>query len=115
MKKIECTERVENDIGEKSTAMEYPFEVKDASISVIEIFNRHPKQDRAVNKKCKEFAYILNAAQSRLVVEGEVYRLSKGDAVVIEPGEEFFWHGHPKMVMFCVPAWSPEQHEIVDN
>ncbi|MEF8847437.1 MAG: hypothetical protein V5A57_03365 [Candidatus Paceibacterota bacterium] len=49
------------------------------------------------------------------MIEEEEIGLTEEDMIMIEPGEEFFWKGFLKMLMFCVPAWTPEQHEIVES
>ncbi|MEF8847080.1 MAG: hypothetical protein V5A57_01460 [Candidatus Paceibacterota bacterium] len=124
MKKFEYSEADQKQIGEAALAVEYPLEEEGFSITQVTITSRRLTEDtdrypeegkRAVNKKCRELVYIFSATpESGVVIDGREFGPAKGDVVMIEPGEEFFWRGYLDMLMFCVPAWTPEQHEIVE-
>ena len=94
-------------------ATEYPLNDKDINIAVIKLKGRYPDKGSAINKKCKEMAYI-SKGKGQVTVNGLTKKLSKGDVVLIDKGEKYFWNGNMEMVMPCTPAWTHQQHSIVD-
>ena len=107
VRKEEAKKRKNSDV---CTAIEYPLKDKDINGAVIELSGRYPDKGRAVNLKCKELAYIIEGS-GFAEVENKEIRLKKGDLVLIEPGEKFFWKGNLKIFMPCAPAWYPSQHK----
>ena len=105
------TEKRKN--GENCLAAEYPMVDKDINGAVIEINGRHPDNGRAVNLKCKMLSYVISG-KGKVVVEGEEINLDEGDAILIEPGEKYFWQGDLKLFISSTPAWSPEQYKEVE-
>jgi len=95
------------------TAIEYPLGEKDINGAVIELKGRYPDKGRVVNLKCKELSYIVEGC-GKVVVEGKEVQFNKGDLILIEPGEKYFWEGTLTMFVPCVPAWYPEQHKEVE-
>ena len=104
------TEKFKN--SDVCTAIEYPLGDKDINGAIVELSGRYPDEGRVVNLKCKELAYIIEGS-GRVVVEGEEAMLNKGDLILIEAGEKYFWEGDLKMFVPCTPAWYPEQHKEV--
>ena len=94
-------------------AIEYPLEDKDINGAIIELNGRYPDKGRVVNLKCKELAYIIEGS-GKVVVEGKEVGLNKGDLILIEAGEKYFWEGNLKMFVPCTPAWYPGQHKEVE-
>ena len=95
------------------TATEYPIGDKDINGAVVDLNGRYPDKGRVVNLKCKELAYVIEGT-GKVVVENEEVKLQKGDLVLIEAGERYFFEGDLKMFVPCVPAWYPEQHKEVE-
>ena len=95
------------------TAIEYPLGDDDINGAIIKLSGRYPDKGRVVNLKCKELAYIIEGS-GRAVVEEKEVKLNKGDLVLIEPGEKYFWEGNLIMFVPCTPAWYPEQHKEVE-
>lgn len=95
------------------TATEYPLGDKDINGAVIEVKGRYPKKERVVNLKCKELAYIIKGS-GKVVTEGKEIKLRKGDLILIEPEEKYFWKGNLTMFTPCTPAWYHEQHKEVE-
>jgi mannose-6-phosphate isomerase-like protein (cupin superfamily) len=90
--------------------VEFPFGDKDLNIAVVTVHGRYPDKGHLMNKVCKEIAYVVSGKGS-VGVDNEVHELNPGDAVLIEPGERFFWEGEQlQMLMPCAPAFFPEQH-----
>ncbi|MFB6076400.1 MAG: cupin domain-containing protein [Candidatus Aenigmatarchaeota archaeon] len=106
----EDSNRLEN--SEDCIAIEYPLGDEDINGSIIELEGRYPEEGRTVNEECKEMAFVMEGS-GKLEVEGKSVDLKKGDLVLIEPGERFFWKGNMRMFMPCTPAWYPEQHKHV--
>ncbi|MFH1575866.1 MAG: cupin domain-containing protein [Candidatus Nealsonbacteria bacterium] len=95
------------------TAVEYSLGDKDINGAIVELKGRYPDKGRVVNLKCKELVYIIEGF-GVAVVEGEDVKLEKGDLILIEPGEKYFWEGNLIMFVPCTPAWYPEQHKEVE-
>ncbi len=94
-------------------ALEYPFGDPDINSVVIKLSGRYPETGFAINEKCKEMAYIIEG-DGKLVTETEALPVSMGDTVLIHPGEKYYWEGTMTMFVPCTPAWSAEQHKIVE-
>ena len=99
--------------GETNKTYEYNINDKDINYCIAEINGRFPTEKRAVNRKCKEMAHILKGS-GRIVVEGIEYLVKEDDVVLIYPNERYYWEGNLKLGIPCSPAWTHEQHEIVD-
>jgi len=93
--------------------IEYPFGDRDINGAIIELSGRYPSKGAVVNLKCKELAYIIEGS-GRVVVEGEEVKIKKGDLILIEVGEKYFWEANLEMLTSCTPAWYPEQHKEVE-
>lgn len=103
--------RFEN--GKNCVAFEYPMDDKDINGAVIELTGRYPETGRTVNLECKELAYVI-AGAGKVFVNDEKIDLQKGDLVLIEPGEKFFWDGNMTLFVPCTPAWHHEQYKQVE-
>ena len=113
MKLIHFLETKEFKNSNSCVANEYSFNDSDINVAIVKISGRYPDNGRTMNEKCKEIGYVINGS-GKIIVDGSEFILKKGDTVLIEPGEKFFWEGNLTMVMPCTPAWSPEQHKLVD-
>ena len=113
MKKISKEEGKRLEASNSCDVIEYPLGDKDINGAVAEIRGRYPEKDRVVNTECKELVYVIEG-KGKVVVEGEDYEFEKGDVLLIEPGEKYYWEGTFKIFMPCTPAWYPEQHKEVD-
>ena len=107
----EQTKKFKN--SENCIAIEYSLGDKDINGAILELTGRYPNKGRVVNLKCKELAYIIKGS-GRVVVENEEINLKKGDLILIEPGEKYFWDGGLTMFVPCTPAWYSEQHREVE-
>lgn len=113
MKITRLHETKTNHVTKSCIAIEYPSGDKEIWGAVIKIDGRYPEKGRTVNEKCKELVYFLEG-KGKLVVEDKIYKVQKGDQIVIDPGERFCWEGKLVMFMPCAPAWYPKQHKTVD-
>jgi mannose-6-phosphate isomerase-like protein (cupin superfamily) len=98
--------------SEVCVATEYPLGDEDINGAVIELTGRYPDKGRVVNEKCKELVYVIEGS-GKLVVEGKEIELNKGDMVLIEPKERYYFDGNLTMFVPCTPAWYPEQHKEI--
>ena len=76
--------------GAHCVAFEYPTEDKDINGAAIEISGRYPEKGRAVNRKCKELAFVIKG-NGKVVIDGNEQLIEEGDLISIEAGEKFFW------------------------
>ena len=113
MKKISRQEVKRIEASDFCTITEYPLGDKDINASIAKINGRYPEKGRVVNTECKELVYVIEGG-GKVVVEGEEYGFEKGDVLLIESGEKYYWEGDMEIFMPCTPAWYPEQHEEVD-
>jgi len=81
--------------------------------AIAKISGRYPDNQRVTNKLCKEIVYIQEG-KGKVVVEGIEYVLQAGDVVLIEAGEKFYWEGNMSLFISCRPAFTPEQHQLVE-
>ena len=105
------TEKIKN--SDTCIAIEYPLGDKDINGAVIELKGKYPQSGRVVNLECKELAYIISGS-GRIVIEGKEIEVKQGDLILIEPKEKYFWEGDLIMFISCAPAWSSEQHRLVE-
>jgi len=113
MKIIKRQDRVEHANSPKCIAYEYPMGDKDINVAFVKINGRYPDRGRVVNQRVKELVYVTGG-KGMIVIEGKKYGLEEGDAVLLLPGEKYFFDGKLKIVTPCNPAWYPEQHKEVD-
>ena len=45
----------------------------------------------------------------------EVLEFAKGDVILIDKGESYYWDARCTIVMPCTPAWYAEQHKLVEE
>ena len=112
MKHVPLSKSRKNKVTKNCIAIEYPSGDKDIWGAVIKLSGRYPEKGSAVNLKVKELVYFIEG-KGKLVVNGKEIRVKKGDQLVINPGEKFYWVGKLVMFMPCAPAWYPNQHREV--
>ena len=105
-----------NSFSNSSTCegVEYPFGDKDLNVAIVTVDGRYPDKGHLVNEVCKEIAYVISGT-GLVGVDDVTHDLAPGDAVLIQPGEKFYWQGEKlEMIMPCSPAFYPEQHKEVE-
>ena len=113
MKVIKSIQAEEFKNNDACTAFEYHLDDKEINVAVIKLDGRYPEKGRVMNTLCKELSYILKGT-GKLFLEDQIIDVDEGDVVMIEPGEKYYWEGTMTMFVPCVPAWTKEQHKIVD-
>ena len=113
MKIIKDSEAFESANSDTCKYIEYSFEDKDIDFSIVTITGRYPEKGFCVNSICKELIYVLEGS-GKLCFENRVINFSKGDAVLINSNEKYYWESdYCKVSTSCTPAWSPEQHKLI--
>jgi mannose-6-phosphate isomerase-like protein (cupin superfamily) len=79
----------------------------------VKINGRYPTARLATNKKCKEIIYV-NEGSGKVVVDGKEHLFNAGDVILLEAGEVFYWEGNMTLFISCRPAWTPEQHVVLE-
>ena len=93
-------------------ANEYNFKDKDIDLSTAEIKGRYPETGYCVNTKVKEMIYVLKG-KGKISTEHQVISFKKGDAILINKNEKYFWDANCNVLMTCTPSWYPEQHLLI--
>ena len=67
-----------------------------------------------MNEECKELIYVVEG-NGTLNKKKETIHFQKGDVILIDKGEAYFWEANCNIVMPCTPAWYPEQHKLIEE
>lgn len=110
--KLEQAEKHEN--SEKCKVLEYGFKDKDIDCATAAIKGRYPDTGYCMNEECKELIYVIDG-NGTLNKEDETIEFKKGDAILIEKGEKYYWNAQCTIIMPCTPAWYPEQHKLIEK
>lgn len=96
------------------TGLAFPFDDKQLNIAIVTVHGRYPQKGYVTNEVCHEIAYVLSGTGTVAKRGGSEQALAKSDAVLIEPGEDYYWEGNQlEMLMPCSPAFYPEQHREI--
>lgn len=113
MYKIGMKESVAGKNSDYCTVREYSFGDSDIDLGVATIHGRYPECGYCVNLECKELVYVLEGSGKLCFAERTV-SFSKGDAILIDKGEKYYWDvSSCKVSLTCTPAWSVEQYRTV--
>ncbi len=113
MKVIKNDDALRGENSEKCKTLEYSFGDKDIDLGLATITGRYPEIGYCVNLISKELIYVLDGS-GKLYFENKSINFSKGDAILIENNEKYYWETqYCKVSMSCTPAWSEEQHKLI--
>lgn len=93
---------------------EYPIEDQDLDFAKVRVTARYPQKGCAVNLKSKEIVYV-HEGEGKVVVNETEHALGEGDIVIIEAGEKFYWDGNLHLFISCTPAFTVEQHKVMES
>lgn len=110
--KLEQAEEFSN--SDRCKGLEYPLKDKDINFSTAKINGRYPDKGYCVNMECKELVYVIDG-NGTLNKKDEVITFNKGDVILIDKGEIYYWDANCNIAMPCTPAWYPEQHKIIEE
>jgi mannose-6-phosphate isomerase-like protein (cupin superfamily) len=92
---------------------EYNLGVEMIDFAIARVTGRYPDRGHALNTSCQEMAYV-NEGSGKICINGKDFSIQTGDLVLIDPQEKFYWEGTLTLHITCRPAWSKEQHQIID-
>lgn len=67
-----------------------------------------------MNEKCRELIYCLEGTGT-LNKKDEVIEFNKGDVILIDKGEMYYWDAECTICMPCTPAWNKEQYKLIEE
>lgn len=114
MKIIRLEETEKHNNSDKCEVLEYRFGDKDIDCGTAIISGRYPDSGYCMNEKCKELIYVLEGTGT-LHKKNETIEFCRGDAILIDKGEAYYWDAHCTVLMPCTPAWYPEQHKLIEE
>lgn len=100
--------------SEKCEVLEYGLQDKDINLATAKLTGRYPEKGYCVNEQCKELIYVIEG-KGTLNKKQETIEFEKGDAILIDKGEAYYWDAHCTIAMPCTPAWYPEQHKLIEE
>ena len=101
--------------SDKCKVLEYSFDNKKIDLGVATITGRYPEKGYCVNLISEELIYVLDG-KGILNFENKNIELEKGDAILINPNEKYYWDTDYCVVsMACTPAWTEEQHKLIEK
>ena len=98
-----------------STCIVYEHNHGDNNIDIAEaeIRGRYPEKGYSVNEQCKEL-FLVSEGSGKIETDGEIFELNKGDSVLIQPKQKYFFEGNLDLVITCRPAWNPDQYKVIE-
>ena len=111
MKFIQSSEAVLYKNSDVCDAITYQLHEKKISIALIKLRGRYPSKGHATNRICNELVYVIRG-KGKLGIGKRVVFFAKGDVIIIEKGEKYYWEGKCSLLMPCYPAFSAAQHKI---
>lgn len=114
MKVIKYNNALKGKNSDKCKTLEYSFMDKDIDLGIATISGRYPDKGYGVNLISKELIYVIEGSGT-LNFKNEKIEFSEGDSILIEPNEKYYYDTeYCKISMSCTPAWSMEQHKLVE-
>jgi len=115
LKSIKYSNASTGNNSDKCKTLEYSFGDKEIDLGVATITGRYPEKGYCMNLVSKELVYVIEG-NGTIYFENKKVDFSKGDAILIEPKEKYYWKSDYCVVsMTCTPAWSLEQYKTVEE
>ena len=100
--------------SDKCKTSEYSFRDKKIDLGIATINGRYPDKGYGVNLVSKELIYVIEG-KGTLNFENKRIEFSKGDSILIKKKKKYYYHTEYCVIsMTCTPAWSPDQHKLMD-
>ena len=113
MKVIKNKDAAKGTNSDNCKTLEYSFQDQNIDLGIATITSRYPDAGYCMNTVSKELIYVLDG-NGKLYFENEVVEYEKGDAILIDSNEKYYWDTTYCVVsMSCIPAWSKDQYKIV--
>lgn len=99
-----------------TTIWEFVMEEKTISGAITQINGRYPEKGFAVNKDCKEIAFVVSGSGS-IATPDQTRPINVGDLIFLDRGETFAWEANKSLTLFMAttPKFDPVQHIIVNS
>lgn len=111
MQKIELEKAIKGENSSDCKTLEYSFSDNDIDLGIATITGRYPEKGYCYNEISKELVYVLEGT-GEIVFENTEITFKKGDAILINPNEKYYWDSNYCVVsMSCTPAWQESQHK----
>ena len=112
MEKISLSNAVDVENNNECKVKEYSFGNKSIDLGIATITGRYPSCGYCCNMVSEELIYVIDG-NGKLYLEDGCIEVEKGDAVLINNHEKYYWDCKYCVVSItCTPAWNPEQYEI---
>lgn len=115
MKKISLNKTELNKNSASCVVNEYDFKDKEIDFSVGKINGRYPDTGFCVNEKVKELVYCISGKGKLFKTDGSCVEFKQSDAILIDKNEPYYWIAHCTVSMSCTPAWTKEQHRLIEG
>lgn len=113
MKMIKGSDAIKGANSDKCKTLEYSFGDKDIDLGLATITGRYPEKGYCINLISKELIYVLEGS-GKSCFEDKIIDFSEGDSILIDSNEKYYWEvSYCKVSMTCTPAWSEEQHKLI--
>lgn len=101
--------------SDTSKLLEYSIGLNDKDIDfcINTINGRYPEKGYCTNEKCKEICYIVDG-KGTFNKKGEMINFEKGDVILIDKEEIYYWNGNCKIIMSCTLARYKEQCKLLE-
>lgn len=100
--------------SDKCEVLEYPLGDKEIDMAIANLKGRYPYSGYCLNQECKELIYVIDG-KGTLNKREEKVEFQKGDVILIDKGEAFYWDAYCTMAMSCTPAWYKEQYKLIEE
>ena len=110
--KLEQAQKFSN--SDRCKGLEYPLNDKDINFSIATINGRYPDKGYCANQECKELIYVIEG-KGTLNKKDKSIEFNKGDVILIDKGEVYYWDGQCTIAMPCTPAWYAGQHKLIEE
>ena len=97
----------------KCIMYEYDLEDKDMDCGKAIINGRYPDKGYCLNTECKELIYIEDG-KGILQIEDKKIKFTKGDSILIEKEEKFYWDANCTAIIVCNPPFNKEQYKMIE-
>ncbi|MDR3126812.1 MAG: hypothetical protein LBT92_04240 [Rickettsiales bacterium] len=96
-----------------ASSVEYTLADTDIDCAVVRINGRYPEAGYGRNRISKEMCYCLSGGGKMFLRGCGPTEFSKGDVILILPGDTYFFEADCDFVVSCTPPWTMGQFENV--
>ena len=86
----------------------------DFTLAHVSMDGFYPQKGFSINNTSKETLYILEGS-FKVEVEGELFKLEKGDVIMIDPQKKYRIEGKGEALDIITPAWEKNINKIIEK